>query len=83
MLNRAPDSQITTWVVDMRGITFMDSSGLRALVIADRRARAAGIRLIVVRGSAEVTGLLELTGIAERLELVDTAPEVVPDALGP
>ena len=68
---RAPDA---TLVVDLRGLTFIDSSGLRALVIADQEARAAGGRCVVVRGSEQVGQVLELTGIGERLELVDDLP---------
>jgi anti-sigma B factor antagonist len=67
----APDA---TLVVDLRGLTFIDSSGLRALVIADQEARSAGGRCVVVRGSEQVGQVLELTGIGERLELVDDLP---------
>jgi anti-anti-sigma factor len=63
-----------TFVVDLRELTFIDSSGLRALIMADQRVRAAGGRLVVVRGSGRVNEVLEMTGIAKRIELVDEPP---------
>jgi anti-anti-sigma factor len=63
-----------TFVFDMRGLTFIDSSGLRALIMADRRVRAAGGRFIVVRGTDRVNEVLEVSGVARRIELVDEPP---------
>jgi anti-sigma B factor antagonist len=63
-----------TLVLDMRGLTFIDSSGLRSVVMADRRFRADGNRFVVVRGPARVNRVLDLTGVSERLELVDRFP---------
>jgi anti-anti-sigma factor len=58
----------------MRELTFMDSSGLRSVVMADRRLRADGTRFVVVRGTERVNRVLDLTGVSERLELVDRFP---------
>jgi anti-anti-sigma factor len=63
-----------TFVLDMRGLTFIDSSGLRALLMADERVRADGGRIIVVRGPDRVNDVLEVTGVARRLDLVDEPP---------
>jgi anti-sigma B factor antagonist len=63
-----------TLVLDMRALTFMDSSGLRSVVMADRRLRAGGNRFVVVRGPERVNRVLDLTGVSERLELVDRFP---------
>jgi anti-anti-sigma factor len=57
-------------VLDLRGLTFMDSTGLRLLVAADARARDAGRRLVVVRGPAPVHRVLEITGLDGKLEMV-------------
>lgn len=67
-------SQVATFVLDMRELTFIDSSGLRAVVMADQRVRAEGGRLIVVRGPARVNEVLEVTGVAQRIEVVDEPP---------
>jgi anti-sigma B factor antagonist len=67
-------SKAATFVLDMRALTFIDSSGLRAVVMADQRVRADGGRLIAVRGPAQVNDVLEVTGVARHIELVDEPP---------
>ena len=61
-------------VLDLRGLAFMDSSGLRALLAADSRAREAGRRLVLVRGDERVQRVLRITRLDERLEIVDDLP---------
>jgi anti-anti-sigma factor len=63
-----------TFVLDMRGLTFIDSSGLRAVIMADRRVRAGGGRFIVVMGPERVNHVMEMTGVAKHIELVDEPP---------
>jgi len=58
-------------VLDLRALRFMDSTGLRAVVNADVRAREQGRRLTVVRGPEPVQRVFDVTGIAERLDIVD------------
>jgi anti-anti-sigma factor len=58
-------------VIDLRGLEFMDSTGLRTLVSADQRARQAGRRLAIVRGPEAVDRIFNVTRLDERLELVD------------
>jgi anti-sigma B factor antagonist len=60
-------------VVDLSGLDFMDSSGLRALVMADQRANKAGRRLAIVPGPPSVRRVFEITQLDERLDLVDSA----------
>ena len=67
-------SEAAMFVLDMRGLTFIDSSGLRALLMADQRVRAEGGRFIVVRGPDQVNQVLEMTGVGQRIELVDEPP---------
>lgn len=66
----------TTVVLDLGGLTFMDSTGLRLLVSADARAREAGRRLAIVRGPDAVQRVIELTGLAAKLDLVDDVSEL-------
>ncbi len=63
-----------TVVVDLRGLTFIDSSGLRALIMADQRVRDEGGRFVVVRGPDRVNQVLEMTGVSKQIELVDEPP---------
>lgn len=50
-------------IVDLGACTFLDSSGLRALVSSAREADRQGRRMVLARPSTEVAKLLELTGI--------------------
>ena len=69
-----PGPRQDTLVLDLSGLTFIDSSGLRAVVMADHRVRAEGKRCVIVRGPERVDRVLDLTGVSERLELVDSFP---------
>ncbi len=51
-----------TVVLDLSGVQFVDSSGLRTLIGASSRL---GDRLVIRQPSAVVTRLFELTGIAD------------------
>ena len=63
-------------VLDLKELSFMDSSGLRALLSADARAREAGRRLVLVRGDERVQRVLKITRLDERLEIVDSIDAV-------
>jgi anti-anti-sigma factor len=58
-------------VIDLRGLTFMDSTGLGALISANAVARRCGSRLVLIRGRDQVERLFELTGLTETLAVVD------------
>jgi anti-sigma B factor antagonist len=60
-------------VLDLSNLTFLDSTGLRAVVTADERAREHGRRLVVVRGPDAVQRVFAITRLEERLEMVDDA----------
>ena len=54
-------------VVDLRQVTFMDSSGLFVLVTHHRRAVARGVRFSIIDGGGPVAHVLALTGIDQVL----------------
>lgn len=58
-------------VLDLRRLQFIDSSGLHALLRADRRLSDAGGQLTIVRGPRAVERLFQLTGLDSRLRVVD------------
>ena len=57
-------------VVDLRDLTFIDSSGLRAILLAHDRAAAEGRRLAVLHVSGPADRLLRLVGADDVLEIV-------------
>jgi anti-anti-sigma factor len=59
-----------TIIVDLRGLEFMDSSGLRAIVTSAQRAQDAGRRFVLIPGAAQVMRVFDITRMRERLEFV-------------
>lgn len=53
-------------VIDLRGVSFVDSSGLRSLLSAARRAHQRGGRVILRNVGHEIGRLLEITGTTDR-----------------
>ncbi len=64
-------------VIDLRELEFMDSTGLSIIVGAQQRLGDSGRKLSVVKGPPQVQRLLDLTGVSERLQLVDTPEQVL------
>lgn len=62
-------------VVDVRRVTFMDSTALGALVRAGERLRQQGRALgLLVTPGGQVDGLLESTGLAARFDVLSAPP---------
>ena len=64
-------------VIDLRDVEFMDSSGLRVLAVAGRRAQERGRRFALVPGAAQVMRVFDITRMRERLEFVDDPDSVI------
>ncbi len=63
-------------VLDLRKVAFIDSTGLRAVIAADERARTAGRRFVIIRGTPAVERVFSVTQLDQRLQIVDD-PESV------
>jgi anti-sigma B factor antagonist len=59
--------------VDLRALRFIDSSGLRALMIADAQVRRRGGRLVVVQGQRAVRRAFAITQLDQQLEIEEPA----------
>jgi len=57
--------------VDLRDVTFLGSTGVRILLDAQAAAQDAGARMRVVQGDGPARRLIELLGLAERLDVAD------------
>lgn len=75
-LDRVAESDSEVLIIDLRELDFMDSTGLSVLVRAHQRAEEQGRELAMVKGSQQVQRLLSLTGVADRLRLLDTPEEL-------
>jgi anti-sigma B factor antagonist len=54
-------------VVDLSGLAFIDSSGLRMLLLADARAREHSYELVLLAGPEPVQRVFEMTGAVDIL----------------
>ncbi len=57
--------------LDLRRLEFMDSSGLRSVMVADASLRQAGRRLVLVRGAERVQRVFAVTRMENRFRFVD------------
>ena len=49
--------------LDCDGVTFLDSAGVRGLIVSRNEAADMGIELVLVRMSPPVTRVIEMTGL--------------------
>ena len=64
-------------VIDLRGVSFLDTSGLRLLLEEHERAVANGGRVSFVRGPRAVQRIFEVAGLADKLPFVDDPGEAL------
>jgi anti-anti-sigma factor len=67
-------------VIDLRGLSFIDSSGLARLLAARRRALRGGWRLALVHGTGKIERLLELGGLEHAFDVIRDPAEAVATA---
>jgi anti-sigma B factor antagonist len=65
-------SGVPAVVVDLSGLDFMDSTGVRFLVDGRNTALACGVKLSVVHGGGTVQRVLTVSGVAALFEDMDT-----------
>lgn len=61
-------------VLDLRGLRFMDSTGLALILRFHRRAKDGPFDLVVVRGPEPVDRVFRMTSTDTLLELLDVPP---------
>jgi anti-sigma B factor antagonist len=76
-LSNAFDRGAELVILDLRGIEFMDSTGLRVLLSAHQRANESGRRFALVKGADQVERVLTLTGVRDLLTVVDAPEELL------
>ncbi len=64
--------------IDLRGLAFLDSSGVDVLISAGRRCQRDGQRFFVIRGAPAIDRLLNACGLDGHFELV-ASPDQLSD----
>ena len=67
-------------VVDLRGLTMLDSAGLARLVSAQRRARRGGWKLVLVRGGRAIQRVLQTTQLVDHFDIARDLPNALGEA---
>ncbi|MDQ3722110.1 MAG: STAS domain-containing protein [Actinomycetota bacterium] len=70
-VTKATSEAVSELVLDLRELTFMDSTGLRALAQARVKAEQAGTTLSIWRGPRQIERVLEISGLGPLLPLAD------------
>jgi anti-sigma B factor antagonist len=76
-LDQIRPESTTLVIVDLRGLEFMDSTGLSIIVRAHQRLSEHNCELTLIKGPPQVQRLLDLTGLADRLRLVSEPGELL------
>jgi anti-anti-sigma factor len=63
------DGDTKTVTLDLSGLGFIDSAGIRGVIMLEREARDQGMPVVVVAPPNEVTELLRTAGMTERVQL--------------
>ena len=72
----AMDERRSAILIDLQGLSFMDSTGVRCLLEARRWASELSVRLGILNGSGVPHRTLKATGVAGLFEMFDDAAEM-------
>ncbi len=80
-LSEAVGDRTRELIVDLRKVSFIDSTALGALVRAAEQLRNQGrmMTLLITPGDP-VDGLIKVSGLSERFALLSEPPEIAPGA---
>jgi anti-sigma B factor antagonist len=70
-LVRVEATDVAVIVLDLSGLTFIDSTGIRVVLSAEARSHADACRLTLLRGPRVVQRVFELCGVAHLLPFAD------------
>jgi anti-sigma B factor antagonist len=65
--------EVRTLTIDLSGLGFVDSSGLRLFIVLDQRATEQGWELRLLRPDAQVLTVFQISGVEENLPFVEDA----------
>lgn len=77
-LQRICTERTEALTLDLSQLTFMDSTGLRAILLAEDLCERHDCKLVVIPGPAQVQRLFEVTGLLERLPFQSASARIQP-----
>lgn len=69
-------------VLDLAGVTFMDSTGLKVLLAVHKRAELSGGRLVLASPTRSVSKVISVTGLDQTFLLCETLEAAVAACAG-
>jgi anti-anti-sigma factor len=69
--------------IDMHGVTFLDSAGIRALLLCQAEAQRVDCRITLSRPRPGVYRVLEVTGLLDHFGLQARRPAYAPEVASP
>ncbi len=79
-LNALVAEEPTTLLIDLANVTFIDSSGLGALIVAERHLDEAGGQLRLVSVPQTVAKVFAIAGLDQRFHVYPTAEHATEDS---
>src|SRR3954447_3479361 len=64
-------------VIDLRGLDFVDSSGIARLLGAKRRAMRGGWQLLIVRGGEAIQRIMTMAAMDRSLQFIDDPRDAI------
>ena len=65
-------------IIDLAGLQFVDSTGVRLILAADQRAREQGRRLAIRLGDGLARRVFAALGLLDKFDVLDTQPSGPP-----
>ncbi|HJQ77589.1 MAG TPA: STAS domain-containing protein [Acidimicrobiia bacterium] len=75
-INNIAENGAQHLVIDLTGSSFMDSTGLKALVMASRRFDEEGRSFAIAVSGGPVSRLIDLSGVSTSIRIVESPDEV-------
>lgn len=75
-------AQTEVIIIDFKNVTFMDSSGLGALVLSLKAVRAAGAKMLICSINEQIKMLFELTSVDQVFEIFPSLEDLKEKKLG-
>jgi anti-sigma B factor antagonist len=81
-LAEAIDDAAHSVVVDLMGVSFMDSAGMSVLISAAKALRSSGGKLVIAADDRRILRVLEITGLERKIHVERSLVEAVENVVG-